>query len=49
LFELGGEQGLAHLLWVNNRVVLATAMPLSTIGSASAKRFVSSVQLSDEH
>ena len=49
LFELGGEQGLAHLLWVNNRVVLATAIPLSTIGSASAKRFVSSVQLSDEH
>jgi hypothetical protein len=48
LFELGGEQGLAHLLWVNNRVVIATAMPLSTVGSVSAKRFVNSVQMSEE-
>ena len=46
LFDLHGEQGLAHLLWLNHRVVLATAMPLSAIGPASAKRFVNSVQLS---
>jgi len=49
LFELNGEQGLARLLWVNDRVVLATAIPLSLIGAASAKRFVNSVQLSEEH
>jgi hypothetical protein len=48
LFELDGEQGLAHLLWVNKRVVLASAMPLSVIGPATAKRFVNSVQMTDE-
>jgi len=48
LFDLNGEQGLAHPLWVNDRVVLATAMPLSVVGAASAKRFVNSVQLSEE-
>ena len=48
LFDLHGERGLAHLLWINQRVVLATAMPLSAIGPKSAKRFVNSVQLSDE-
>jgi len=48
LFELDGEQGLAHLLWVNKRVVLASAMPLSVIGPASARRFVNSVQMTEE-
>ena len=47
LFDLHGEQGLAHILWLNHHIVLATAMPLSAIGSRSAKRFVNSVQLSE--
>jgi hypothetical protein len=49
LFDLEGEQGVARLLWLNNRVIVATAMPLSAIGPKSAKRFVSSVQLTEEH
>jgi hypothetical protein len=48
VFDRQGEQGLAHVLWLNDRVVLATAMPLSAVGRASAKRFVNSVQLSEE-
>ena len=49
LFDLHGEQGLAHLLWLNHRMVLATAVPLSAIGPRSARRFVNSVQLSEKH
>lgn len=49
LFDLHGEQGVAHLLWLNSRMVVATAMPLSAIGPKSAKRFVNSVQLTEEH
>ena len=46
LFEVHGEQGLAHLWWVGNRVIVATALPLSGVGPAAAKRFVNSVELS---
>ena len=48
LFERHGEQGLTHLLWLNHRMVLAIAMPLSAIGPRSARRFVNSVQLSEK-
>ena len=46
LFELQGEQGLAHLWWVSNRLIVATAMPLSGVGPTAAKRFVNGVELS---
>lgn len=45
-FELEGEQGVAHLLWVRNRVVMAFAAPISAFGERASKRFVNSVQVS---
>jgi hypothetical protein len=47
IFELGGEQGLAHLLLIHDRVVVATAMPLRAFGPSAAKRFVNSVELAE--
>jgi hypothetical protein len=45
LFELEGEKGLAHLLLIRDRIVVATAMPLSAFGANAARRFVNSVEL----
>jgi hypothetical protein len=44
LFEFEGEQGLAHLLLVHDRLVVATAMPMSAFGPSAAKHFVNSVE-----
>ena len=47
VFERDGEQGLAHLLLINDEIVVATVVPVSAFEQSAAKRFVNSVELAE--
>jgi len=44
LFDASGNQGLAHIQLVGNRLVFAVAAPVSAVTADAANRFVSSIQ-----
>jgi len=48
LFELKNEQGMARLLFIDQRIVVVLAIPVSAFGSATAQRFLNSVELLHE-
>lgn len=48
LFELKGEQGMARLLFIDQRIVVVLAIPVSAFGAATAKRFLNSVELLEQ-
>jgi len=44
LFDVQGQQALARLLVLGDKIIVATALPVSAMGTVTAKRFVTSVQ-----
>lgn len=48
LFELKNEQGMARLLFIDQRIVVVLAIPVSAFGAATAKRFLNSVELLEQ-